>query len=255
MQVFMLCLRLLALFTLIKDSVLHSFFLLSNTSCYKKWEFNAEGNMIFYKSKYAQIGERKPLSKEILSKQTASVLSAVINQPHWKKDELSQRMIQVLNEIKQGVDSEEAYLETILRNVTFLIENTNRAIAFLKHCIDEEEFVPQETFHALMLDIPRQVNESNFFAENMPRFKEMVYKGSTKEEQAANAELVYCNIRLVNDLLIDFIGTFLQPNNKEFMIHFMEYASDVVVDTVMHHCQNISNLILKEINQNNKIEK
>jgi hypothetical protein len=187
------------------------------------------------------------LSKEILSKQTAGVLSAVINQPHWKKDELPQRMIQVLKEIKQGVDSQETYLETLLRNVTFLIENTNRAIAFLKHCIDEEKFVPQESFHRLMLDIPRQVNESNFLAENMPRYKEMVYKGTTIEEQVAHADLVYCNSRLVNDLLIDFIGTFLHPNNKDFMIHFMEYASDVVVETVLHHCQNISNLILKEI--------
>jgi hypothetical protein len=195
------------------------------------------------------------LSKEILSKQTAGVLSAVMNQPHWKKEELPQRLTQVLKEIKQGVNSQEAYLETILKNVTFLIGNTNRAIAFLKHCIDEEKFVPQETFHTLMLDVPRQVNESNFFAENMPRFKDMVYKGSTEEEQVANAEFVYCNVRLVNDLLIDFIGTFLQPNNKDFMIHFLEYASDVVVDTVMHHCQNISNLILKEINQNIKIEK
>ncbi|MFJ5762088.1 hypothetical protein ACIQAA_23795 [Neobacillus sp. NPDC093182] len=194
------------------------------------------------------------MSKEILSKQTAGVLSAVINQPHWKKDALSQRVIQVLTEMKQAVDSQEAHLETLLRNVTFLIENTNRAKAFLKHCINEEKFVPQETFHTFMLDVPRQVNESNFLAENMPRFKEMVYKGSTKEEQVAHAELVYCNIRLVNDLLIDFIGTFLQPNNKDFMIHFMEYASDVVVDTVMHHCQSISNLILKEINQNIKIE-
>ena len=191
------------------------------------------------------------MSKEILSKQTAGVLSAVINQPHWKKDELSQRMIQVLKEIKQGVDSEEDYLETLLRNVTFLIENTNRAIAFLKHCIDEEKFVPQKTFHTLMLEVPRQVNESNFLAENMPRYKEMVYKGTTKEEQVAHADLVYCNSRLVNDLLIDFIGTFLHPNNTDFMIHFMEYASDVVVETVLHHCQNISNLILKEIKIDN----
>jgi hypothetical protein len=188
------------------------------------------------------------LSKEILSNQTAGVLSGVINQPHWKKDELSQRMTQVLKEIKQGVDSQEAYLETLLKNVTFLIENINRAKAFLKHCINEEKFVPQETFHTFMLDVPRQVNESNFLAENMPRYKEMVYKGSTKEEQVAHAELVYCNSRLVNNLLIDFIGTFLHPNNKEFMVHYMEYASDVVVDTVMHHCQTISNLILKEIN-------
>jgi hypothetical protein len=188
------------------------------------------------------------LSKEILSKQTAGVLSAVINQPHWKKDQLSQKMIQVLKEIRKSVDSQEAYLETLLRNVTFLFENTNRAKAFLKQCIEEETFFPQETFHALMVDVPRQVNESNFLAENMPRFKDMVYKGSTIEEQTAHAELVYSNSRLVNDLLIDFIGTFLHPNNKDFMIHFMEYASDVVVDTVLHHCQTYSNLILKEIN-------
>jgi hypothetical protein len=189
----------------------------------------------------------KTVSKEILSKQTAGVLSAVINQPHWKKDELIQRMIQVLKDIKQGAVSEEAYLEILLKNVTFLIENTNRAIAFLKHCINEEKFVPQENFHTLMMDVPRQVNESNFFAENMPRFKEMVYKGSTKEEQVANAELVYCNCRLVNDLVIDFIGTFLHPNNKDFMIHYMEYASDVVVETVLYHCQAFSNLVVKEI--------
>ncbi|MDR7079313.1 hypothetical protein J2Y03_004371 [Neobacillus niacini] len=188
------------------------------------------------------------MSKEMLNKYTAGVLSAVIKQPHWKKDELSNKLNQVLDEMRQNAGSQEVYLESLLRNVTFLVENTNRAISLLKLCIEEEKFMTHESFQQAMLEVPRLVKESNFFVQNMPRFKELVYKGSTLEEQVAHAESVYCDSRLVNDMVIDFIGTFLHPNNKEFMINFMEYASDVIVDTVMQFCKTYSSLMLKEMN-------
>ena len=187
----------------------------------------------------------------MLNKYTTGVLSVVIKQPHWKKDELSNRLKQVLDEMRQNAGSQEIYLESLLRNVTFLFENTNRAISLLKLCIEEEKFMTHESFQQAMLEVPKLVKESNFFVQNMPRFKELVYKGSTIEEQVAHAESVYSDSRLVNDMVIDFIGTFLHPNNKEFMINFMEYASDVIVDTVIQYCKSYSSLMLKEINSMN----
>ncbi|MFP7297027.1 hypothetical protein [Neobacillus niacini] len=194
------------------------------------------------------------MSKELLNKHTAGVLGVVIKQPHWKKDEISNRLNQVLAEMRQNAGSQEVYLESLLRNVTYLFENTNRAIALLKFCVEEEKFMPQENFQQAMLELPKLVNESNFFAENMPRYKELVYKGSTIEEQVAHGELVYCDIKLVNDMVVDFIGTFLHPNNQELMNSFMEYASDVVVDTLMQFCKTYSGLMLKEINSNEMIQ-
>jgi hypothetical protein len=188
------------------------------------------------------------LSKELLNKHTAGVLGAVIKQPHWQKDELTSRLKQVLDEMRHNAGSQDAYLESLLKNVTFLFENTNRALSLLKVCVEEEKFMTQENFQQAMLEVPKLVNETNFFVENMPRFKDLVYKGSTLEEQEAHGELVYCDIRLVNDMVIDFIGTFLHPNNKDFMINLMEYASDVVVETVMQYCKTYSGLMLKEIN-------
>jgi hypothetical protein len=187
------------------------------------------------------------LSKELLSKQTAGVLRAVMNQPHWQKDELQKGFSKILLQLKQSVGSPEGYLESLLRNVTFLYENTNRASAFLQQCIEEEKFASQESFHKLMVDVPRQVKESNFLAENMPRFKDFVYKGSTIEEQVGHAEMVYFNSKLVNDLMIDFIGTFLHPDNKEQMGSFMQYASNVVVEAVSHYCTTFAGLIIEEI--------
>ncbi|NWQ42512.1 hypothetical protein MLOOGBEN_17560 [Bacillus sp. EB106-08-02-XG196] len=188
------------------------------------------------------------MSKELLNKHTAGVLGAVIKQPHWQKDELTSRLKQVLDEMRHNAGSQDAYLESLLKNVTFLFENTNRALSLLKVCVEEEKFMTQENFQQAMLEVPKLVNETNFFVENMPRFKDLVYKGSTLEEQEAHGELVYCDIRLVNDMVIDFIGTFLHPNNKDFMINLMEYASDVVVETVMQYCKTYSGLMLKEIN-------
>lgn len=189
----------------------------------------------------------------MLNKHTAGVLGVVIKQPHWQKDELSNRLKQVLNDMRQNAGSPEVYLESLLRNVTFLIENTNRAISLLKFCVEEEKFMPQENFQQAMLEVPKLVNESNFFAENMPRYKELVYQGSSTEEQVAHGELVYNEIRLVNDMVIDFIGTFLHPNNKEVMSGFMEYASGVVVDTLMQFCKTYSGLMLKELNSTETI--
>lgn len=187
----------------------------------------------------------------MLNKYTAEVLGVVINQPHWKKDELTNRLKQVLDEMRQNAGSQEVYLESILRNVTFLFENTRRAISLLKLCIEEEKFMTQESFQQAMVEFPKLVNESNFFVENMPRFKELVYKGSTIEEQVAHAESVYCNSKLVNDMAVDFIGTFLHPNNREFMTNFMEYASDVIVDIVMQFCRNYSRLMIEEMHLKN----
>ena len=195
------------------------------------------------------------MSIELLNKHTAGVLSAVIKQPHWKKDELSSKLKQVLDEMRHDARSQEVYLESLLRNVTFLFENTNRATSLLKVCVEEEKFMTQENFQQAMLEVPKLVSETNFFAENMPRFKELVYKGSTIEEQAAHGELVYCDSKLVNDMVIDFIGTFLHPNNKDFMSNFMEYASDVVVETIMQFCKTYSGLMLKELNLNEMIQK
>ena len=177
------------------------------------------------------------MSIELLNKHTAGVLGAVIKQPHWKKDELSSKLKQVLVEMRDDAGSQEVYLESLLRNVTFLFENTNRALSLLKVCVEEEKFMTQENFQQAMLEVPRLVSESNFFAKNMPRYKELVYKGSTIEEQTAHGEMVYCDCKLVNDMVIDFIGIFLHPSNKDFMINFMEYASNVVVETVMQFCK------------------
>jgi hypothetical protein len=201
------------------------------------------------------IRREKTLSKELLSKHTAGVLGVVFNQPHWKKAELSSRLKQVLDEMRQNAGSQEAYLESLLRNVTFLIESTNRAISLLRFCVEEEKFMTQENFQQAMLEVSRLVNETNFFAENMPRFKELVYRGSSIEEQVAHGEMIYCDIRLVNVMVIDFIGTFQHPNNKDIMINFMEYASDVVVETLMQFCKSYSSNMLKELNINEMIQK
>jgi len=99
-----------------------------------------------------------------------------------------------------------------------------------------------------MANVPRQIQESNFLFENMPRFKEIVYKGSTIEEQVVHGERVFFHSKLVIDLLVEFIGTFLQQDNRDFMVNFLGYSSKVVIDTVMHYCQSYSNLIFEELN-------
>ncbi|OLS40693.1 hypothetical protein [Bacillus sp. MRMR6] len=186
------------------------------------------------------------MSKEVLAKNTAGVISAVIKQPHWEKEKLQKGLSKVLKQIREGAGSHEEYLESILRNVTYQYANTNTARSFLTQCIEEEKFIPLESFQAIMVDVPRQVKESNFLAENMPRFKELVYQGATPEEQVVHAEKVFYHSKLVNELIVEFIGTFLQPNNQNFMVNFMEYSSTIVVDTVTHYCQSYSNLILEE---------
>ncbi|PLS01902.1 hypothetical protein [Neobacillus cucumis] len=194
------------------------------------------------------------MSIELLSKNTAGVFSTLIRQPHWEKVELQEGIKKVLLQIRESASSQEAYLESLLRNVTFQYANTNTAISFLTQCIEEEQFFSQESFHSIMINVPKQVQDSNFIAENMPRFKELVYKGSTMEEQVLHAETFFFHTKLVNDLMVEFIGTFLQPNNREFMVNFLEYSSQVVIDAVMHYCQTYSNLMIEELNSTLSIQ-
>ncbi len=193
----------------------------------------------------------KLLSIETLSKNTVEVFSAIIREPNWDKMELLEGIKKILLQARDSVDSPEAYLESLLVNVTLQYAYTNTAISFLMQCIEEEKFLLYESFQSIMANVPQQVKDSNFIAENMPRLKELVYKGSTIEEQVANAESVYFHTKLVNDLLIGFIGIFLETNNREHMESYLEYSSKVVVDAVMHFCQTYSNHILEEINSMN----
>ena len=188
------------------------------------------------------------MSMELLSKNTAGIVSALIRQPHWDKAQLQEGIETVLLQIRESAASHEGYLELLLRNVTFQYANTNTAISFLTQCIEEEKFFSHESFQSIMENVPRQVEDSNFLEENMPRFKELVYKGSTKEEQVTHAESFFIHTKLINNMMVDFIGAFLQPNNFEFMVNFLEYSSKVVIDTVMHYCETYSNLILEELN-------
>ncbi|WP_462413673.1 hypothetical protein [Neobacillus sp. Marseille-QA0830] len=188
------------------------------------------------------------MSIEALSKNTADVFNAIITKPDWDKMVLQERVQKILLQARDSVGSPEAYLESLLDNVTFQYAFTNTALAFLTQCIEEERFFPLETFQSIMANVPKQIQESNFLAENMPRVKELVYKGSSLQEQVAHAERFYFHTKVVNDLLVEFIGTFLHTENKNFMVHFLEYSSKVIVDNVMGCCQTFSNHILKELN-------
>ncbi|MGG3563197.1 hypothetical protein ABES03_16515 [Neobacillus rhizosphaerae] len=188
------------------------------------------------------------MSLELLSKNTAEVIHAFISQPHWDKVEREEGVKKVLIKIREGVGSHEEYLKELLEIVTFQYANTNTAISFLAQCIEEEQFFPLEIFHSLMADVPKQVEETNFLEENMPRFQQLVYQGSGVEEQVVHAEGVLFHTKLVNDLLVEFIGTFLHPDNRDFMENFMEYSTKVVIDTVMNLCQAYANHIIEELN-------
>lgn len=188
------------------------------------------------------------MSLELLSKNTADVFNAFIKQPHWNKVELQEGIKKLLLEIRESVGSQEEYLETLLGNVIFQYAHTNTALSFLTECIEEEQFFPQESFQSIMADVPRQIEESNFIIENMPRFKELVYKGSTIEEQVVHAEWFFVHTKLVNNLLVEFIGTFLHLDNRDFMANYLEYSSKVVIDAITQFCETYSNLIIEELN-------
>ncbi|MBU8919203.1 hypothetical protein BGM25_24475 [Bacillus sp. FJAT-29953] len=188
------------------------------------------------------------MSIELLSKNTADVFNAIVREPNWDKTELLEGIKKIILQARDSVGSPEEYLESLLVNVTLQSAYTNTAISFLTECIEEEQFLSHESFQSIMANVPNQVKDSNFIAENMPRFKELVYKGSTSEEHIAYAESVYFHTKLVNDLLIGFIGIFLEPDNRNYMDNYLEYSSKVVVDAVMHYCQTYSNHILEEIN-------
>jgi hypothetical protein len=187
------------------------------------------------------------MSMELLSKNTAGIVSALIRQPHWDKAEMHERIKTALFQIRESAGSQEEYLESLLRNVTFQYANTNTAISFLTQCIEEEKFLSHDSFQSIMVNVPRQVEDSNFIEENMPRFRELIYKGSTSQERVTHAEGFFIHTKLVNDIMVEFIVAFLQPNNREFMVNFLEYSSGVVIDTVMHYCETFSNHILDEL--------
>ncbi|WP_284035524.1 hypothetical protein [Neobacillus sp. 114] len=194
------------------------------------------------------------MSIELLSKNTADVFNAIVREPNWDKTELLEGIKKIILQARDSVGSPEEYLESLLVNVTLQSAYTNTAISFLTECIEEEQFLSHESFQSIMANVPNQVKDSNFIAENTPRFKELVYKGSTSEEHIAYAESVYFHTKLVNDLLIGFIGIFLEPDNRNYMDNYLEYSSKVVVDAVMHYCQTYSNHILEEINAMNSTQ-
>jgi hypothetical protein len=47
-------------------------------------------------------------------------------------------------------------------------------------------------------------------------------------------------------MTLDFINTFLQPSNRQYMEDFFKYDANEVVDSVFEHCKLHSNLHLDD---------
>lgn len=182
------------------------------------------------------------MSMEQLTKQTAGVINAVTKQPKWEKDTLQAGIQKILIEKRGKVDSDEAYLESLLNNVAFYMNHTNGMNNFLFQSIEKETFYTPDSFKVYLSNLRTMVSDPAELSKMAEKQRDFVLKGETIADKARHAELAYMTTKIVNDLLLDFLTTFFHPNNREHMQPFMEYSAKVVVETVFKFCNTYASL-------------
>lgn len=187
------------------------------------------------------------MSMELLTKQTAGVINAVTKQPKWEKEALLEGIQKILVDKREKVDSDEAYLDSLLQNVAFYINHTNGMNNFFFQSIDKETFYTPESFKVYLSNLRTMVKDPEELQKMMDKQRDFVLKGETIEQQARHAELAYMTTKIVNDLLLDFLMTFYHPNNREPMQPFMEYSAKVVVETVFKFCNTYASLQINQL--------
>lgn len=187
------------------------------------------------------------MSMELLTKQTAGVINAVTKQPKWEKQALLEGIQKILVEKREKVESDEAYLDSLLQNVAFYINHTNGMNNFFFQSIDKETFYTPESFKVYLSNLRTMVKDPEELQKMMDKQRDFVLKGETLEQQARQAELAYMTTKIVNDLLLDFLMTFYHPNNREPMQPFMEYSAKVVVETVFKFCNTYASLQINQL--------
>lgn len=187
------------------------------------------------------------MSMELLTKQTAGVINAVTKQPKWEKEALLEGIQKILVDKREKVDSDEAYLDSLLQNVAFYINHTNGMNNFFFQSIDKETFYTPESFKVYLSNLRTMVKDPEELQKMMDKQRDFVLKGETLEQQTRQAELAYMTTKIVNDLLLDFLMTFYHPNNREPMQPFMEYSAKVVVETVFKFCNTYASLQINQL--------
>lgn len=187
------------------------------------------------------------MSMELLTKQTAGVINAVTKQPKWEKEALLEGIQKILVEKRGKVESDEAYLDSLLQNVAFYINHTNGMNNFFFQSIDKETFYTPESFKVYLTNLRTMVKDPEELQKMMDKQRDFVLKGETLEQQTRQAELAYMTTKIVNDLLLDFLMTFYHPNNRELMQPFMEYSAKVVVETVFKFCNTYASLQINQL--------
>lgn len=187
------------------------------------------------------------MSMELLTKQTAGVINAVTKQPKWEKEALLEGIQKILVEKRGKVQSDEAYLDSLLQNVAFYINHTNGMNNFFFQSIDKETFYTPESFKVYLTNLRTMVKDPEELQKMMDKQRDFVLKGETLEQQTRQAELAYMTTKIVNDLLLDFLMTFYHPNNREPMQPFMEYSAKVVVETVFKFCNTYASLQINQL--------
>ncbi len=187
------------------------------------------------------------MSMELLTKQTAGVINAVTKQPKWEKEALLEGIQKILVEKRGKVETDEAYLDSLLQNVAFYINHTNGMNNFFFQSIDKETFYTPESFKVYLSNLRTMVKDSEELQKMMDKQRDFVLKGETLEQQTRQAELAYMTTKIVNDLLLDFLMTFYHPNNREPMQPFMEYSAKVVVETVFKFCNTYASLQINQL--------
>lgn len=187
------------------------------------------------------------MSMEQLTKQTAGVINAVTKQPKWEKDALQAGIQKILIEKREKLESDEEYLEALLKNAAFYINHTNGMNNFFFQSIDNETFYSPDSFKVYLTNLRTMVNDPNELEKTAERQRDFVLKGETLQEKARHAELAYMTTKIVNDLLLDFLTTFYHPNNQKAMQPFMQYSAKVVVETVFKFCNTYASLQINQL--------
>ncbi|MCM3568981.1 hypothetical protein [Neobacillus mesonae] len=178
----------------------------------------------------------------MLDKQISTIFDSITNQ--WDKNTIQISIKETLLQKRKRVSSEEEYFTSLCQNIAYLTETSFPIKRVLESCLQKKFFWDAANAEAFIADSQNVIKEEmeSFLAE----YKRKLTK-NTLYESIKDAEFAYAYAKLRNDMEVDFLFSFLHPNNRSFMDSFLNCDPDEFFTTVNKICDAYANLFIQSM--------
>jgi hypothetical protein len=164
----------------------------------------------------------------MLEQELANIVDKISNnlENNNFQNEIRDEFINFEKQVQHPVD----HFHLVTDHLVFMVESANLLKSLLGHCIEEEFFPDVNEFQEVFLNAQQKIGEDLINLRN--KYKDLYVLKEDISESIAISQLNYAVYKIKFTIELDFLGTFINPENREFMSEFLEYNRGVFLSTL-----------------------